>query len=214
GIRVPELKSCPKCREEILSNPPQSITILSCDHVFHRACIEKDILYSTPGEARCPIFGCHRDIETIKIDLSLLEPAKSTQQSADTVEGIYDNETTSNASDIAEVIIKDKTPKLPVPTWIKEKLNAKNNNHEFMKALGLLDESLEVEQVLTTNRTSADKGKVRVTIEATSANEEQEREHNTLNKEKSQQENITSDHEKTITPTASVRDSTTEKPIL
>lgn len=183
GIHVPKLKSC----EEILSNLPQSITIISCNHVFHRACIEKDFLNSEPGVSRCPIPNCHKDVEIIKVnaDLSptrsdILVIATSTQ---DTMEG---NETSpdiaefldttenngepvSEAHDIVEFLNKGKTisenndepvseahdsglvskpPKLTVPTWIKEKLNAKNNaDYEFMKALGLLEEPLEAEQV-------------------------------------------------------------------
>ncbi|CAG8563299.1 11462_t:CDS:2 [Diversispora eburnea] len=190
GIHVPKLKSCPKCCKEILSDPPQSITILSYNHVFHRACIEKDFLYSAPGVSRCPIPSCHRDIEN---------------KSADTIEDLESNEWTSDMPDIAEFLdnstcendsepvsethnseLVTKTHNLHVTTWIKEKLDAKNNDdHEFMKTLGLLEEPLEVEQVQSTIQSSTDNGNIKATKQVISAklalNEEQE--HNSLNME-------------------------------
>ncbi|CAG8619131.1 3942_t:CDS:2 [Ambispora gerdemannii] len=55
---------CSICKEKILTLTYESFTILSgCGHIFHRMCIEKKILYTTPSI--CPFTGCSRSVENI-----------------------------------------------------------------------------------------------------------------------------------------------------
>ncbi|CAG8778787.1 3554_t:CDS:1, partial [Ambispora leptoticha] len=55
---------CSICKEKILTLTYESFTILGgCGHIFHRMCIEKKILYTTPSI--CPFTGCSRSVENI-----------------------------------------------------------------------------------------------------------------------------------------------------
>jgi hypothetical protein len=44
-----ELEPCSECTNIILALPLKALTILSCGHIFHRSCIEKQLLHTKPG---------------------------------------------------------------------------------------------------------------------------------------------------------------------
>jgi hypothetical protein len=49
---IPELGQCSECTNNILTSPIKALTILSCEHIFHRPCIEKQLLHTKPST--CP----------------------------------------------------------------------------------------------------------------------------------------------------------------
>src|SRR3954452_538435 len=57
---IPELDQCSECNNGILTRPPKAITILTCDHTFHRICIEKKLLLTMPNT--CPFPDCGKDV--------------------------------------------------------------------------------------------------------------------------------------------------------
>ena len=59
---IPELDKCSECNNEILASPLKAITILSCDHTFHRICIEKKLLLTMPNTYPFPDCGKNVDI--------------------------------------------------------------------------------------------------------------------------------------------------------
>jgi hypothetical protein len=61
---IPELESCSECTMNILSSPIKELTILSCEHIFHRSCIEKQLLYTKPGT--CPFPDCGKNAVNIE----------------------------------------------------------------------------------------------------------------------------------------------------
>jgi hypothetical protein len=60
---IPELGPCTECTNNILSLPIKAITILSCGHIFHRSCIEKQLLYIKPSI--CPYPDCGKNVDVI-----------------------------------------------------------------------------------------------------------------------------------------------------
>ncbi|CAG8688681.1 12358_t:CDS:1, partial [Acaulospora morrowiae] len=196
------------------------------------ACIKKDLLNLVSGETRCPISSCYKNVKIIKANVNL-SPTRSDTRNDILVIVILSQDTnkiTSYTPDIAKFIKKDNSTnennndpkvynsklvasKLTISIWVKEKLSQKlananvNNNidYKFIIVLGLIGKQIQ------TNQTSMDKSNIRAIIEATSVNKEQKQEYNTLNKKKSQLENLTGDQEQTITSIASVKDSIIEK---
>ncbi|CAG8802032.1 8037_t:CDS:2, partial [Dentiscutata erythropus] len=61
---IPKLNPCHICKGEILTHPPQAFTILSCDHILHRTCLEKHIIRTESQSPKCPV--CPESIETIR----------------------------------------------------------------------------------------------------------------------------------------------------
>ena len=59
---ISELGPCSECTMEGLSQPLKAITILSCEHIFHRTCVEKQLL-NKPG--MCPFPECEKKAEII-----------------------------------------------------------------------------------------------------------------------------------------------------
>ncbi|GES96327.1 hypothetical protein GLOIN_2v1769762 [Rhizophagus clarus] len=60
---IPELESCSECTMNILSLPIKALTILSCGHIFHRSCIEKQLLHTKPST--CPSPDCKKNVNII-----------------------------------------------------------------------------------------------------------------------------------------------------
>ncbi|PKK58120.1 hypothetical protein RhiirC2_763589, partial [Rhizophagus irregularis] len=58
-----ELGPCSECTNNILSLPIKALTILSCGHIFHRLCIEKQLLYIKPSI--CPYPDCGKNVDII-----------------------------------------------------------------------------------------------------------------------------------------------------
>ncbi|RHZ55991.1 hypothetical protein Glove_407g2 [Diversispora epigaea] len=99
---VPKLSPCQKCGKEILAFPLRAFVVLSCEHIFHRTCIEQHIVRidkQVPTHPSCPI--CSTIIEVIREEgtlgsdkyqmvpkiRSLIDfEKKASQQSTDTVE--------------------------------------------------------------------------------------------------------------------------------
>jgi hypothetical protein len=42
----------------------KAFTILSCEHIFHRICIEKKLLLTMPNT--CPFSGCEKNVDIIE----------------------------------------------------------------------------------------------------------------------------------------------------
>ncbi|CAG8685762.1 12334_t:CDS:2, partial [Ambispora leptoticha] len=61
--KFPELDKCVLCNKEIFSSPIKSFTTLACGHVFHRICIDKEILLTK--ENVCPVKNCKKSIEIL-----------------------------------------------------------------------------------------------------------------------------------------------------
>ncbi|CAI2200069.1 6301_t:CDS:2, partial [Funneliformis geosporum] len=78
-IEVPELEPCSECNNEILMLPIKAFTVLSCDHVFHRECIEKIFLLTQQNN--CPINNYTAIINPEDDDSEEVEsiPLRSTQ---------------------------------------------------------------------------------------------------------------------------------------
>ncbi|CAG8634449.1 10368_t:CDS:1 [Cetraspora pellucida] len=64
GKKIPNLSNCSECGKEIISFPLKAFTTLSCEHVFHRLCIEKKLLLTIPN--MCPFSGCSEEVEIIE----------------------------------------------------------------------------------------------------------------------------------------------------
>ncbi|CAG8701277.1 319_t:CDS:2, partial [Gigaspora rosea] len=64
GIKITELEHCSVCKDEIITHPLKAFTTLSCGHVFHRICIEKELLLTMPNT--CPFSGCSKEVEIIE----------------------------------------------------------------------------------------------------------------------------------------------------
>ncbi|CAG8723987.1 18194_t:CDS:1, partial [Cetraspora pellucida] len=64
GIKITELEHCLVCRDEIITHPLKAFTTLSCRHVFHRICIEKELLLTMPNT--CSFSGCSKEVEIIE----------------------------------------------------------------------------------------------------------------------------------------------------
>jgi hypothetical protein len=58
-----EIGPCSECTNNILSLPIKALTILSCGHIFHRSCIEKQLLYTKPSI--CPYPDCGKNVDVI-----------------------------------------------------------------------------------------------------------------------------------------------------
>ncbi|RGB23531.1 hypothetical protein C1646_677047 [Rhizophagus diaphanus] len=65
-MKVPELKPCSECNDEILSLNLKLFTTLSCEHTYHRHCIENKILHSMSSVYSFP--RCGKTIETEAVD--------------------------------------------------------------------------------------------------------------------------------------------------
>ena len=56
GKEFTELGKCSQCNKEILSLNFEAFTVLSCGHVYHRGCIEKNYLLTQKNKCLFP--GC------------------------------------------------------------------------------------------------------------------------------------------------------------
>ncbi|RHZ89328.1 hypothetical protein Glove_16g42 [Diversispora epigaea] len=105
---VPKLSPCHKCGKEILAFPLRAFVVLSCEHIFHRTCIEQHIVRidtQASTHPSCPI--CSTIIEVIreegtlasdkyqmvpKIRSLIVSEKKTFQQSPDTVDNDDDDD--------------------------------------------------------------------------------------------------------------------------
>ena len=62
---IPGLNQCSKCNNEILTHPLKVFTILSCEHIFHRICIEKKLLLIMPNTYPFP--DCEKNVDIIEL---------------------------------------------------------------------------------------------------------------------------------------------------
>lgn len=60
---IPEVPKCSICTEDILIVAYRAFTILECGHIFHRICIERKIMHTTPST--CPFSGCDKSVDVI-----------------------------------------------------------------------------------------------------------------------------------------------------
>ncbi|KAF0562282.1 hypothetical protein F8M41_000058 [Gigaspora margarita] len=79
NIDVTELPLCKLYENKILSVNFESFTILSCEHIYHRKCIEKKFLLTT--ENKCPLSDCNKIIDPV---VSERRFSKSSSQSSGT----------------------------------------------------------------------------------------------------------------------------------
>jgi len=63
-IEVPELDECSKCNNKVFLRPIKAVTILSCGHIFHRICVEKELLLSQ--KESCPYPNCNNIVEILE----------------------------------------------------------------------------------------------------------------------------------------------------
>ncbi|GES75786.1 hypothetical protein GLOIN_2v1769762 [Rhizophagus clarus] len=77
--KIPELESCSECTMNILSLPIKALTILSCGHIFHRSCIEKQLLHTKPST--CPSPDCGKNVDII-VDSSFIRRGLQSSQSS------------------------------------------------------------------------------------------------------------------------------------
>ncbi|CAG8657007.1 4053_t:CDS:1 [Paraglomus occultum] len=64
NIEIPELDECSKCSNKIVLQPIKAVTILSCGHIFHRICIEKELLLSR--KESCPYPNCNNFVDILE----------------------------------------------------------------------------------------------------------------------------------------------------
>ncbi|CAG8728341.1 17438_t:CDS:2, partial [Racocetra persica] len=62
-IEIPEIPKCSICTKDILSIAYKAFTTLECGHVFHRVCIEKKIMHTTPSI--CPSPNCGKSVDVV-----------------------------------------------------------------------------------------------------------------------------------------------------
>ncbi|RIA86439.1 hypothetical protein C1645_740863 [Glomus cerebriforme] len=74
-----ELEPCSECTNNILALPLKALTILSCGHIFHRSCIEKQLLFIKPGA--CPFPDCGKIVEIVVNPNSTRRDSQSSQSS-------------------------------------------------------------------------------------------------------------------------------------
>ncbi|GES77024.1 hypothetical protein GLOIN_2v1769762 [Rhizophagus clarus] len=74
-----ELESCSEYTMNILSLPIKALTILSCGHIFHRSCIEKQLLHTKPST--CPSSDCEKNVNII-VDPSFIRRGSQSSQSS------------------------------------------------------------------------------------------------------------------------------------
>ncbi|RGB29281.1 hypothetical protein C1646_766763 [Rhizophagus diaphanus] len=86
---IPELGPCSECTNNILSLPIKALTILSCGHIFHRLCIEKQLFYTKPSI--CPYPDCGKNVDIIVDPNSPVIPE-------DPMEGVEASSTTQKRS--------------------------------------------------------------------------------------------------------------------
>jgi hypothetical protein len=60
---ISELEPCSECTNDILTLPLKAFTTLSCGHIFHRSCIEKQLLFTKPGA--CPFPDCSKTVDIV-----------------------------------------------------------------------------------------------------------------------------------------------------
>ncbi|RIB06596.1 hypothetical protein C2G38_2046668 [Gigaspora rosea] len=63
NIEIPEIPKCSICTKDILSIAYKAFTTLECGHVFHRVCIEKKIMHTTPSI--CPSPNCGKSVDVV-----------------------------------------------------------------------------------------------------------------------------------------------------
>ncbi|RGB24823.1 hypothetical protein C1646_676082 [Rhizophagus diaphanus] len=76
---IPELEPCSECTNNILTLPLKAFTTLSCGHIFHRSCIEKQLLHTKPGA--CPFPNCGKNVNVIVDSNSTRRGSQSSQSS-------------------------------------------------------------------------------------------------------------------------------------
>ncbi|CAG8503551.1 1632_t:CDS:1 [Scutellospora calospora] len=137
NITIPELENCHEYNEEILLNPPKTLTMLICDHILHYNCLEKS---NRDKQKTCPI--CFVDNEEMvsaevqNIDMSeavedegeetsnLMEEVNKLSVNSD--KAILQNETKSMEPDKVQGLIK----KLSMPSELIDDNNRGNKSKE------------------------------------------------------------------------------------
>ncbi|PKC01197.1 hypothetical protein RhiirA5_457077 [Rhizophagus irregularis] len=76
---IQELGQCTECTNNILSSPIKVLTILTCGHIFHRPCIEKQLLHTKPST--CPFPDCGKNVDIIVDPNSIRRGSQSSQSS-------------------------------------------------------------------------------------------------------------------------------------
>ncbi|EXX58291.1 hypothetical protein RirG_199380 [Rhizophagus irregularis DAOM 197198w] len=76
---IPELEPCSECTNNILTFPPKSIYNIIMCHIFHRSCIEKQLLHTKPGA--CPFPNCGKNVDVIMDPNSTRRGSQSSQSS-------------------------------------------------------------------------------------------------------------------------------------
>ena len=74
-----ELETCSECTNNILARPLKALTILSCGHIFHRSCVEKQLLFTKPGA--CPFPNCGKVVDIVVNPNSIRRGSQSSQSS-------------------------------------------------------------------------------------------------------------------------------------
>ncbi|PKY44184.1 hypothetical protein RhiirA4_541656 [Rhizophagus irregularis] len=74
-----ELEPCSECTNNILALSLKALTILSCGHIFHRSCIEKQLLFIKPSA--CPFPDCGKTVEIVVNPNSTRRDSQSSQSS-------------------------------------------------------------------------------------------------------------------------------------
>jgi len=75
-IEISEILQCSECKEKVLLIPFKAFTVLACGHVFHRVCIEKQLLVTRPNS--CPFPDCGESVELIWNDSESFDRQDST----------------------------------------------------------------------------------------------------------------------------------------
>jgi hypothetical protein len=115
GIDVPELDPCSLCNDELfLRLIKKPFTILSCGHIFHRACLEKNI---TNDIEICPVHSCSKPFEFELQDVELREIASYSTQNM-SIDGSLENysrqknNNNQSQSKKRKLVDRDKSSKL------------------------------------------------------------------------------------------------------
>ncbi|RGB25082.1 hypothetical protein C1646_772230 [Rhizophagus diaphanus] len=79
---IQELGQCTECTNNILSSPIKAFTILTCGHIFHRPCIEKQLLHTKPSTYPFP--NCEKNVNII-VDPNSIRRGSQLSQSRETL---------------------------------------------------------------------------------------------------------------------------------
>ncbi len=101
---IQELVPYSECTNNILTLLIKVLTVLSCEHIFHRTCIRKQLLYSLIKPATCSFPNCEK---TVNIVLNPNPTRRGSQSSQSSRTSALSNLMDEKINIILPVILED-----------------------------------------------------------------------------------------------------------